>query len=124
MINKKKIILLEDDQTLCRLLTTLLEMENYDVASFSEINPDELLSFLSSFSPDAIIMDINLKGMNGIDTLRTIRSNKIWGNNIKIIISSGENRKEESMNAGASYFLQKPFMPSELLITLQNLITE
>jgi DNA-binding response OmpR family regulator len=124
MINKKKILLLEDDQTLCRLLTTLLEMENYNIAPFSEINPDELLSFLSSFSPDAIIMDINLKGMNGIDTLRTIRSNKIWGNNIKIIISSGENRKEESMNAGASYFLQKPFMPSELLNTLQNLITE
>jgi DNA-binding response OmpR family regulator len=113
MSDKKKILIFEDNNMMRSLLQTLLELEDFkvDCPSFPLEDP---LEIIQNSKPDVIFMDINLQGTSGLSLLQIIRTT----DNIKdsrIIISSGSDRKQESLDAGANSFLMKPFMPDELI---------
>ena len=101
------------------LLQTLLELENFQVVcpTFPIVDP---LRVFQENSPDVILMDINLPGTNGLSLLQLIRSENEL-KDTKIIINSGSDRKQESLDAGADAFLMKPFMPDELIQSGQNI---
>ncbi|NMB54911.1 MAG: response regulator [Leptolinea sp.] len=113
MAEKKKILLLEDNAMMRSLLQTLLELEGFNVkcAVFPLNNP---LTQIREFSPDVILMDINLPGISGLSILEEIRACNET-KNIKVIMSSGSDRKKESLDAGANSYLMKPYMPDELI---------
>jgi DNA-binding response OmpR family regulator len=113
MSDKNKILIFEDNNMMRSLLQTLLELEDYKVECplFPLENP---LEFIQNSKPDVIVMDINLQGTNGLTLLRIIRSTEKI-KNTRIIVSSGSDRKQESLDAGANSFLMKPFMPDELI---------
>jgi DNA-binding response OmpR family regulator len=118
MSDKKKVLILEDNAMMRSLLQTLMELENFQVTcpTFPIVDP---IKTIHENKPDVILMDINLPGTNGLTLLGLIRSeNEI--KDTRIIISSGSNRKQESLDAGADSFLMKPFMPDELI----NLVKE
>ncbi len=72
--------------------------------------------------PDLILMDINLPGTNGLSLLGMIRATEDI-KNTKIIMSSGSDRKQESLQAGANSFLMKPYMPDDLIRMVKTIIT-
>ena len=113
MSEKKKILILEDNAMMRSLLQTLLELESFQVAcpTFPITDP---MRVIQETQPDVILMDINLPGTSGLSLLELIRSvNDL--KDTRIIMSSGSNRKQESLDAGADSFLMKPFMPDELI---------
>jgi DNA-binding response OmpR family regulator len=113
MSEKKKVLILEDNLMMRSLLQTLLELENLKVISpnFPISDP---ISIVTESKPDVILMDINLPGMNGLSMLKLFKASDNC-KSTKIIISSGSDRKQESLDAGADSFLMKPFMPDELI---------
>ncbi len=110
-----KIMLIEDDPTMRSLLQTLLEMEGFEIIPFmGNINREEILRELKGNQPDTLIMDVHLQNLNGINLLAEIRGNETDGR-IKIIMTSGMDLKTECRKAGADGFLQKPYIPDDLL---------
>lgn len=112
-----KILLAEDDPTMISLLKTLLKMEGFEVVAI-DVDAD-VPSMVLQEMPDAIFMDVHLSGKNGLQILESIRKNQDFAN-IRIVMTSGLNMREECLSRGASAFLMKPFMPDDLLNVLKQ----
>jgi DNA-binding response OmpR family regulator len=113
MAEKKKILILEDNAMMRSLLQTLLELENFQVAC-ATFPLNDPIKAIQQTMPDIILMDINLPGINGLSLLEMIRTSDDL-KNIKVIMSSGSDLKQESLKAGADSYLMKPYMPDELI---------
>ena len=121
--NLPKIVVVDDDEMMRSLLTTLLELENFHVKAFSPISINQLIQEISTFSPDIIVSDVYLENINGIELLQQIKSSPDI-NSIKVIMTSGEDFSIQAIQNGASIFLLKPYMPNELMDSLKFLTSE
>lgn len=119
-IEPSRISLVDDNQTMTTLLKTLLEMENYKVFVITNTSKKDVINEIYLQKPNILIMDIHLKDSNGLEILKSLK-NEPELMEIKVILTSGENLEYEALEAGANYFLLKPFMPKNLLTTLQKL---
>jgi DNA-binding response OmpR family regulator len=108
----KRIMVLEDEQTLYELLHDLLGFEGYEVSKPQ--NLQTLIEEMRVQPPDAMLIDVNLKGVNGLDLLDQIRADEQL-KSIPVLLSSGLDYRRESQQRGADGFLQKPYMPDELV---------
>jgi len=106
-----KILIVDDDRTTVSLLQTLLELDGFDVTIVA--NGSGVIPTLQTSVPDVILMDYHLTDMLGVEVLRDLRANEIYGE-IPVIITSGMDVSAEAMSAGANEFLVKPFEPGEL----------
>ena len=116
-------MLIEDDKTMLSLLSTLLKMEGYQVATFAnEKSIDELLASLNKEKPDAAMIDVHLPHINGIDLLSRLRKEPEL-KSIRILMSSGLDKSEECKQAGADDFILKPYMPDELINRIRRVLS-
>ncbi|KKT34950.1 MAG: Response regulator DrrA [Parcubacteria group bacterium GW2011_GWA2_44_12] len=82
----KKILLIEDEQTLLKILDFQIRKWGYDIRI--AIDPSEAELILESEPVDLIILDIILPQMDGVDFLRKVRSSKKQYQNIPVIVFS------------------------------------
>ena len=111
-----KILLAEDDITMVSLLKTLLQMEGFDVVAL-DVDSD-ITAAVKLERPDAIFMDVHLGDQSGMQVLNSLRKNPDTAK-VRVVMTSGLNMKDECLNLGADAFLQKPFMPDELISALK-----
>jgi DNA-binding response OmpR family regulator len=111
-----KILLAEDDRTMVSLLKTLLKMEGFEVVAL-DVNAD-VPAAVELEKPDTLLMDVHLGQQSGMDIVRAIRQNPALAN-VRIVMTSGLNVKDECLRRGANHFLLKPFMPDDLLKVLK-----
>lgn len=116
-----KIMLLEDDPTMLSLLNTLLEIEGYQVSHTLDFL--NTLEAIEQYNPDLILLDVNLREINGLDVLKDIREDKHL-KDVTVIMSSGMDLKDECLDTGANDFILKPYMPDELVYKITNLLKE
>jgi len=114
-----KILLAEDDATMVSLLKTLLTMEGFEVMAL-DVNAD-IPSVVRREKPDALLMDVHLGGQSGMQILESIRNNRDLVD-VRIVMTSGMNMRDECIRRGASAFLLKPFMPDDLISALKQSI--
>ena len=110
-------LLAEDDATMVSLLKTLLKLEGFEVQAL-DVNSD-VPAVVQREKPHALFMDVHLGGQSGMEILDTIRKQKELSN-VRIVMTSGLNVKEECINRGANAFLLKPFMPDDLIKVLKQ----
>ncbi|HOD43841.1 MAG TPA: response regulator [Anaerolineaceae bacterium] len=110
----KKVMLIDDDPTMRTLLKTLLELDNFSVIEISPVSTETIIQSIITNHPDAIILDVHLQTLNGIDLVKKIRQycSEIP---LNVIMTSGEELKYACIEAGANHFLLKPFMPATLI---------
>jgi DNA-binding response OmpR family regulator len=112
-----KVLLAEDDETMVGLLTTLLQMDGFDVAALDA--DDDIPAAVELHCPEFLVLDVHLSHQNGLDVLDAIR--KVNGNHrLHVIMISGLNVKDQALKRGADDFLLKPFMPDELMSLLRK----
>lgn len=116
---KPKVLLAEDDYTMVSLLKTLLNMEGYAVVALDA--DADVVNAIRKERPDVLLMDVHLFGKNGLDILQTIRESSDV-RNLRILMSSGSNVKDECLNLGADGFLMKPYMPDDLFKHLKQVL--
>ena len=114
-----KILLIEDDETMRQLLKTLLELESYEVILAATNNDELLLKSIYDSKPDALLLDVHLKGINGIDILTKLRSDSAL-NSLVIIMTSGMDMADVCLRNHADGFIMKPYMPDDLLKILRG----
>jgi DNA-binding response OmpR family regulator len=112
-----KVLLAEDDSTMVSLLKTLLNMEGFEVVTL-DVNSD-VPAVVEREKPQALFMDVHLGGQSGMEILDRIRKQKELSD-VRIVMTSGLNVKEECLNRGANAFLLKPFMPDDLIKALKQ----
>lgn len=111
-----KILLAEDDATMVSLLQTLLKMEGFEVSALEADSnvPDAV----QREKPDALFMDVHLGKQSGIEILEEIRQRQEFAN-MRVVMTSGLDVRDECIRRGANAFLLKPFMPDDLLRVLK-----
>ena len=93
----KKILLVDDEDSIHLLYREELEEEGYEV--HSALSGEEALEKLSIISPDLVILDINMPGINGIDALRRIKE---INPNLPVILSSAYQEFKQDLASWAS----------------------
>jgi len=114
-----KLLIVDDDRTTVRLLSTLLEMDGFEVSVTAR--GSEVLAIVQQTMPDAILLDHHLSDMDGVDVVKLLRSKPEYAK-LPIIMASGLDVSEQALAAGASRFLTKPYEPNDLTKLLNELI--
>ncbi|MBN1327796.1 MAG: sigma-54-dependent Fis family transcriptional regulator [Candidatus Cloacimonetes bacterium] len=114
----EKILIVEDDLTLQKLMAEFLSEEGYNV--LTEANGHGAVNRISKETPDLILLDINLPDLNGLEVLRKIKSGAT--NPVTIIVSGSTGVKiaVKAMKLGAYDYIVKPFDNDELLMVIQK----
>jgi DNA-binding NarL/FixJ family response regulator len=118
----KKILVVDDDLTLRRILQNSLEQRGYQVISVSS-GKDALAKF-SQDVPDIIVSDVSMPEMDGFEFCRQLRSQPS-GKLIPFIFLSAKNELNDRVQGhsiGADNYLTKPFEMKELLANIEALI--
>lgn len=111
MEEKYKILIVDDEQSILDMLKLQLEFEGYSV--YTAGNAAEALDKLS-YSPDIVLLDINMDGMNGLDLCVSIRD-FISCPIIFLTARVSEQDKINGLMAGGDDYITKPFSVNELL---------
>ena len=115
-----KLLLVEDSLQLNKALSTVLKRNSYVVDS--AFDGEEALLFLKQCTYDAIILDIMLPKVNGLEVLKTARAKKLQTPIIMLTAKSTTEDKIHGLDLGADDYLPKPFSVDELLARLRALL--
>ena len=116
MAEEYRILVVEDDAAVRRLVTTTLDVHGYAVREAKTVA--QALLELSSQPPDLVILDLGLPDGDGVDVIRTLRE---WSALPVIVLSARveDADKVVALDAGADDYLVKPFSVEELLARLR-----
>lgn len=112
-----RVLVVEDEKYLAEALSHILMRNNYTVDTV--FDGEAGLDYALSNIYDAIILDIMLPKMNGLDVLKTLRSEKISTPVILLTAKSDIEDKIRGLDTGADDYLPKPFDTGELLARLR-----
>ncbi len=115
----KSILLVEDDTRLASLLSELMAGEGYAV----EVVGDglEAVRRIKVASPDLVVLDIGLPGLDGFGVCRAVRD--VYPGRILVLTARGAEEDEvRGLRAGADDYLAKPASPPVLLARIENLL--
>ena len=110
--NKYKILVVEDDRSICNFVETMLQTGGYQVLTAGSCGQGMMV--FSSHQPDLVVLDLGLPDMDGEVLLRQIRA----GSTTPVIVLSArtdERDKISALDLGANDYITKPFGPGEML---------
>lgn len=109
-------IMLVDDHPLLRKgLAQLISLEDNLEVKCEASSGEEALAFAASCSPDLILLDLDMKGINGLDTLRNLRSANITCKIVMFTVSDNETDVLQALKFGADGYLLKDSEPEEVI---------
>ena len=111
-----KILIIDDEQQIRRALDINLRIRGYEVLLAG--TGEDGLKLAASARPDAVVLDLGLPGIGGIDVVRGLRG---WSQVPIVILSVRESETEKvaALDAGADDYVTKPFGMDELLARLR-----
>jgi len=114
-----RLLLVEDERELSNALVAILTRNNYSVDAVYD--GEDALYYLETENYDAVILDIMIPKIDGIEVLKTIRKE---GNKIPVIMLTAKSEIDDrvvGLDSGADDYLTKPFASKELLARLRAL---
>lgn len=119
---KHKILLVDDERSIRDMLRMTLEYEGYTVADVE--SGTKAIKQIDEIRPDAVILDVKMSGLDGMETLERLKSTHPQ---IPVILLTGHGTIETAVEAtkkGAFDFLTKPPDREKILITLRNALRQ
>ena len=116
--SKPLIVIVDDDESVCRALRRLIRSIAMDAETFS--SGQDLLEAMPSFCPDCVILDVQMPRMSGLavqDNLARV------GKTFPVIFITAHDDvgiREKALAAGAVAFIRKPFVDELLIRTIQE----
>ncbi len=115
---RKTILIIDDEESICKSLGGILSDEGYDVLTAA--SGEEALKIVEEELPNLILLDIWLPGIDGIETLKIIKSDYPQ---IRVIMMSGHGTIETAVKAtkfGAFDFIEKPLSLDKVLLIVNH----
>jgi two-component system, OmpR family, KDP operon response regulator KdpE len=106
------VLLVEDDRVLRRVLRASFRNWNFDVAEAG--SGEEALTMVSGGAPDLVVLDLSLPGIDGLETLRHLRT----FTEVPVMVLTVRDSLRDKLSAldsGADDYVTKPFEPAELI---------
>jgi DNA-binding response OmpR family regulator len=113
------ICVVDDDQVFRELLTTILDLEGYESVVLSE--PETVVPTARQVNPALILMDVHISQGDTLPILRELKADEAL-KTVPVVMTSGMDRSDECLDAGADKFILKPFRPAEMLAVIADLI--
>ena len=117
MSGRHRILVVDDERPIRRLLHTSLTAEGYDVVEAE--TAAQGLAMAAREKPDALLLDLGLPDQDGLDMLRQLRE---WSKVPVVVVTVRDNESEKvaALDAGADDYVTKPFGMRELLARLRT----
>jgi len=117
--NRARILVVDDDSQIRRVMRTTLEAQGHDVDEAG--SGERALDLLRSEKYDLVILDINLPGKSGIETCKEIRTDASVPI-IMLTVRDASTDKIEALDAGAQDYVTKPFTMGEMLARIRSVL--
>lgn len=117
---RRVVLVVDDEETIRTYMQTILEVERYLVMTVP--SSEEALEFVKSHTVHAVISDIMMPGMNGLDLMVEIKKAH---DHIPVILVTGFSGKfsvDRAIAAGADGYFKKPFKNTEMISTLRRVV--
>ncbi|MBR5284706.1 MAG: response regulator transcription factor [Clostridia bacterium] len=115
-----KILIIEDERLLADSLKTLLEGKGFDVEAVYDGETGKEYALLGIY--DLLILDVMMPGLDGYQVARQVRAARCATPILMLTAKSSIEDRIEGLNAGADYYLTKPFDTRELLACIHALL--
>jgi two-component system, OmpR family, KDP operon response regulator KdpE len=115
-----KVLIVEDDTALRRSLRSTLDMIGFDIGEAG--NGEEALTRLRMVDYDAVLLDINMPGMGGMETCARVRRSFTRLPILMLTVRDSEDDKVQALESGADDYITKPFQMRELTARLRSAI--
>lgn len=110
-----RIVLVDDHPMMRQGIRQLLELQDDFEVVAEASNGEEALAKVAEYLPDMILMDLNMKGMDGIQTVGALRQQGVGACILMITVSDNENDVIAALRAGADGYLLKDVEPEDLI---------
>jgi DNA-binding NarL/FixJ family response regulator len=117
-----KVGLVDDNPTLLRNISQNLSVFDEIEIVFKAINGLDALDKLNNYSPDVILMDIEMPAMNGIEATREIKKRFPFQKIMMLTVLDREDKIFDAIKAGATGYLLKDEKPSRILACIEELM--
>lgn len=121
MTDKLKVLIIDDHPLMRRGIKQLVELEEGFEVVGGAGNGSEGINLALQTSPDLIILDLNMKGLSGLDTLKALRAEGIDARIVILTVSDAKNDIFTLIDAGADGYLLKDTEPDTLLSQLKSI---
>jgi DNA-binding response OmpR family regulator len=115
--NKKRVLIVDDEPGLLKVLKVRLELEGYEVITAHD--GQEAMRLFDLTSPDILLLDLLMPVMDGFEVLK-----KLGGSSKVPVIAFSANRDlvKRALEMGANVFLAKPFEPDRMVDEVKELL--
>ena len=121
MTDKTKVLLIDDHPLMRRGIKQLVELdENFEVIGDVGNGNDGITVALEK-EPDLIVLDLNMKGLSGLDTLKALRTEGVDARIVILTVSDAKNDIFALIDAGADGYLLKDTEPDTLLNQIKQI---
>jgi DNA-binding response OmpR family regulator len=119
-----RVLVVDDDPQVLKLLRVNFELEGYDVLTAT--NGEEALELVGRDSPDAVVCDVMMPGIDGLEVVRRLRAQPDTAGLPLVVVSAKAQRADVNygLELGADAYVTKPFDPSELLAVVAELLAK
>lgn len=124
-MSSKRVLVVEDDLATSRLIGEILRPSRAEL-EFVEDGVDALASLVKS-APDLIILDIALPRVDGWHVLDALRQGRLLTGDVPVIVITAHGQgmaAERALDGGANRFFEKPFIPAELALAVEELLAD
>jgi CheY-like chemotaxis protein len=121
MSEKEKVLVVDDEPFMLRMIQIVLEREGFEFLKAS--NGHEAIEVAARAKPRAVIMDAMMPKMDGLTALRLLKQDPITRPIPVIMLTANPHKfsREEAEVCGATVFLTKPFSPTRLVAEIRRL---
>ena len=121
MTEKTKVLLIDDHPLMRRGIKQLIELDEIFEVIGDAGNGNDGISLALQLDPDLIVLDLNMKGLSGLDTLKALRNEGVDARIVILTVSDAKNDIFALVDAGADGYLLKDTEPDVLLAQLKRI---
>ncbi len=122
MMSKAKILLIDDHPMLRKGVAQLISLEDNLIVIGEANSGEEGITFAIEHNPDLILLDLNMKGLSGIDTLSALKRANISAKVVIFSVSDSESDVLQALKFNADGYLLKDSEPEELIENINQAI--
>jgi DNA-binding response OmpR family regulator len=121
-MSRPRVLLVDDDEDVRHMTRVALGFEGFDVTEAAD--GTEGLAAVRGDRPDAVVLDVMMPGIDGLDVLRQLREDAALRDLPIVLLTAkaGPNAEQDGWAAGATAYLTKPFTGTALAATLRSLL--